>query len=122
MSHRIGRILFAMVVGLAVVTFAYRWISDPVPRAQREAEVRAVEASRVLVVAEVGAGPLEIVDPLSPDRKVGKVYIYPEDPGWAISGYYRRGEGDRWHPYLVRLTRDLRLHAFKSGDDSSAVR
>lgn len=122
MNHRIGRIVFALGIGLAVVVLAFRWITDPGPRAQREAEVRAVEASRASVRREVGVGRLEIVDPLSPDRKVGKVYVYPEDPGWAISGYYRRGESDRWHPYLVRLTDELELHSFKAEDDALTVR
>ena len=122
MNHRIGRIVFAFGIGLAVAVLAFRWITDPGPRAQRQAETAAVAASRALLRREVGAGGLDIVDPLSPDRRVGKVYVYPEAPGWAISGYYRRGEGDRWHPYLVRLTDDLELHAFKAGDDALIVR
>lgn len=116
MNHRLGRALFALVVGLGVAMFAYSWITDPLPRAQRAAEERAVHAAREHLAAAVGDSGIEIVDPLSPNRKVGKVYIYPEDPGWAISGHYRRGEDDRWHNYLVRLTTDLELQALKTED------
>lgn len=116
MNHRIGRILFALCVGLGVAVLAFRWVTDPLPRAQREAEERAVHAARELVIAEVGAGPLEIVDPLAPDRKVGKVYVYAEEPGWAISGFYRRDADDRWHAYLIQLTSDLALDSFKAED------
>jgi hypothetical protein len=121
-NHRVGRNLFALGVGLAITVFAFQWITDPLPREQRQSEERAVLASRALLVAEVGPGDLEIVDPLAPDRKVGKVYVYAEEPGWAVSGYYRRDAGDRWHPYLMNLTADLELHSFKADDDTLSVR
>lgn len=122
MNHRIGRSVFALVVGLAVATLAYRWVTDPAPRAQRAAEERAVQAARVALVERIGAGPLEIVDPLAPDRKVGKVYVYAEGPGWAVSGYYRRDERDRWHPYLLLLSPDLELQEFRAEDEGLGVR
>jgi hypothetical protein len=46
---------------------------------------------------------IELVDPLSPNRKVGKTYVYRAGDGWEVSGYYRRDENDRWHPYLMSL-------------------
>ncbi len=122
MNHRVGRAVFALAAGLAVSLVAYRWITDPGPRAQRAAEERAVGAARVLVEEAVGAGPLEIVDPLAPDRKVGKVYVYAEGPGWAVSGYYRRDERDRWHPFLVLLSPGLELREFRAEDDNLEVR
>lgn len=122
MNHRFGRNLFALGVGLAVAVWAFQWITDPQPRARRESEERAVLASRGLLAAEVGPGDLEIVDPLAPDRKVGKVYVYAEEPGWAVSGYYRRGPGDRWHPYLMHLTADFKLFSFKADDDVLGVK
>jgi len=121
MNHRVGRSLFALGVGLVVAILAFQWITDPEPRAQREAEERAVHASRALLKDAVGEPALEIVDPVSPRRKVGKVYIYAEEPGWAISGHYRRDENDRWHPYLMRLTADLALHTLKA-DDAAVAR
>jgi hypothetical protein len=116
MNHRVGQSVFALVVGLAVAVIAYQWITNPVPRQQRQTEEQAVHASRELLVAAIGVESLEIVDPLAPDRKIGKVYVYAEEPGWAVSGYYRRHEDDRWHPYLLHMTADLELHAFKAED------
>ncbi|MGB5630509.1 MAG: hypothetical protein WBM57_14160 [Woeseiaceae bacterium] len=121
MNHRIGQSLFALAVGLAVAVFAYQWITDPAPREQRQVEERAVLASRDLLVSAVGVSSLEIIDPLAPNRKVGKVYIYAEEPGWAVSGYYRRDEDDRWHPYLLSMTADLELHALKTEDAALAI-
>ncbi|MGB5688443.1 MAG: hypothetical protein WBM45_04155 [Woeseiaceae bacterium] len=121
MNHRVGQSLFALVVGLAVAVFAYQWITDPAPREQRQVEERAVLASRDLLVSAVGVTSLEIIDPLAPNRKVGKVYIYAEEPGWAVSGYYRRDEDDRWHPYLLSMTADLELHALKTEDAALAI-
>ena len=122
MNHRVGQSVFALVVGLAVAVIAYQWITNPAPRQERQNEERAVQASRELLVSVVGAESLEIVDPLAPNRKVGKVYVYAEEPGWAVSGYYRRDEVDRWHPYLLNMTADLELHAFKAEDDALEVK
>ncbi len=116
MNHRIGAVVFGVVVGLAVALFAYRWITDPEPRAARAQEERVVAAARLGLTEIVAAGELEIVDPLAPNRKVGKVYVYPEPPGWAVSGYYRRGDSDRWHPFLVTLREDLALDRLKVRD------
>ena len=81
-------------------------------------KVAVVESSRDLLTAVVAAGVIEIVDPLNPNRKVGKVYIYPEGDDWAISGYYRRDEGDRWHAYLMMLSSDHSLTSLKLQDKS----
>lgn len=116
MNHRVGRSLFALGVGLVVATLAYQWITNPEPRARRQAEEQAVMVSRVLLREAVGQQNIEIVDPLAPNRKVGKVYVYAEMPGWAVSGHYRRSEEDRWHPYLMHLTEALELHALKADD------
>lgn len=118
MDHRVGRSLFALCVGLVVAIVAFQWITDPEPRARRHAEEQAVLASRVLLREAVGSEGIEIVDPLAPNRKVGKVYIYPEEPGWAISGHYRRDDDDRWHAYLMHLTATLELQALKADDEA----
>ena len=118
LKHRIGRAVFAGAVGIATVLIALNWIGDTERRAQRDAQERAVLASRELLVEAVGAASLEIVDPLAPDRAVGKGYIYEQEPGWAVSGFYRRDEGDRWHPYLLVITEDHRLHDFRAEDDA----
>ena len=78
-------------------------------------------ASRSLLQETLAIESLDIVDPLSPQRKVGKVYIYPENPGWAVSGHYRRDEDDRWHAYLIRLTEEFGLAEFEA-DDKALVK
>ena len=122
MNHRVGRSVFGLAVGLAVAVFAYQWITDPAPRQQRQIEEQAVQASRELLVSAVGVDSLEIIDPLAPNRKIGKVYVYADEPGWAVSGYYRRDEDDRWHPYLLKMTADLELQAFKAEDAALEIR
>jgi len=79
-------------------------------------EERAVAAARTWLARMVEADDIEIVDPLAPDRKVGKVYVYEEPPGWAVSGFYRRDQQDRWHPYLITLDEGLELDRMKAKD------
>jgi len=122
MNHRIGRNLFALAVGLAVAVLAFLWVSDPEPGAQRAAEERAVLESRALLYAVIANDSLEIVDPLAPDRKVGKVYVYEEPPGWAVSGFYRRDADDRWHPYLLTMNGALELEWLKVQDPALEAR
>jgi hypothetical protein len=116
MNHRIGRVIFAFGIGLVVAFYSYQWITNPEPRAERAAEEQVVERSRIELRSLLAEDSLEIVDPLSPDRKIGKVYVYAEGPGWAVSGYYRRGEQDPWHPYLMTLTDDLEFVRLKAKD------
>lgn len=88
----------------------------PDPQPARELEEAAVLAARQRLVGLVDAGPLEIVDPLAPDRKVGKAYVYPTDRGWEVSGFYRRNETDLWHPYLMHLDGSLHRTYLKISD------
>ena len=116
MDHRIGRAAFAIIIGLLVASLSYQWITNPEGREEREVQVSVVESSRLLLESIVATEALEIVDPLAPNRKVGKVYVYPENSGWAVSGFYRRGEGDRLHPYLMMLGPDSGLVSLKVQD------
>lgn len=116
MNHRIGRVVFALSIGLLVAWFSYSWVTNSDGRVERAAEEGAVRAAREHLQAVVEFASLDIVDPLAPNRKAGKVYVYPEDGVWAVSGYYRRGEADRWHPYLMSLGPDLELRALKIQD------
>lgn len=118
MDQRTGRVIFTLVVSLLVAWLAYQWITNPAGREERLLQVAVVESSRALIAAVIDTGTIEIVDPLSPNRKVGKVYVYPEGEDWAISGYYRRQEGDRWHPYLMLLRADHSLISLKLQDKS----
>lgn len=116
MNHRIGRIVFGLVVGLTVAIFAFQWITNPQPRAARAEEERVVAVARTWLTGVVGVDTLAFVDPLAPNRKVGKTYVYAEPPGWAVSGYYRRDTGDRWHPYLITLDESLEFVRLKVQD------
>ena len=118
MQQRKGGIVFAVAVGLIVAVISYRWITDPGPREERQRQVSAVEQSRVVLEAFVQSGELEIVDPLAANRRVGKVYIYPTDTGWEISGFYRRDARDLWHPYLVLLDEDLQMVRLRVSDQA----
>jgi len=121
MQQRTGGIIFAIGVGFIVAVFSYRWLVDPQPREERQRQETVVLESRSVLQSIVASGQLEIVDPLSPDRKVGKVYIYPATPGWELSGYYRRSETDLWHPYLMNLDEKLALLHLKISDQDQAL-
>ena len=116
MNHRVGRISFALLVGLIVAFSSYRWITDPGGREERALQVTVVEASRSRLRSETGLESIEIVDTLAPNRVVGKAYVFPEGEGWSVSGFYRRDDNDRWHPYLMSLTVDLTLVSLKVQD------
>jgi hypothetical protein len=116
MDHRAGSAVFALLIGLLVVYLSYQWVTDPAGREERTLQIAVVESSRALIATVIDAETLEIVDPVSPQRKVGKVYVYREGENWAVSGYYRRQEGDLWHPYLMLLRADHSLISLKLQD------
>jgi hypothetical protein len=116
MNHRVGKLVFGISVGLLVAVLAYRWAADTGPNIQRQREESVVMASRDWLEATLDIGQLVIVDPLAPDRKVGKVYVYPAGDRWEISGYYRRGKSDLWHPYLINMDAALGLKHLKVSD------
>jgi len=103
MNHQVGRWVFALGVGVLVAFLSYRWITNPAPRVERDLQEAVVLSARDYLAQATGIIAPEIVDPLAPDRKVGKVYIYRSETGWEVSGYYRRNEDDKWHPFLMSL-------------------
>lgn len=108
--HRIAGLTFALGVGVFLALYAYHRVTDPEPALRRAEEEAVVLAARDILREYVGSAPqFRIVDPVSPDRKVGKSYIYPTDSGWEISGHYRRSDTDRWHPFLMALRADTTL-------------
>lgn len=116
MNHRVARIVFGLGVGLLAAFLAYRWASDPAPRAERELQENVVLETRRLLSATLDIGELQVVDALAPDRKVGKAYVYRFGDGWEVSGFYRRDESDPWHPYLATLDASLALTHLKVSD------
>lgn len=114
--RRSGALAFGLAVGIGVALLSYRWLVDPVPRIERQQQEAAVMASREALFGTLGVSSLEIVDPLAPDRVVGKAYIYRAGAGWEVSGFYRRSAEDLWHPYLMTLDADNALAHLKVSD------
>jgi hypothetical protein len=117
MNHRIIRPLVASTVGLILAWYAYQRVSDREPGLQRAREEAVVMSARgILRSYVVPGGSLDIVDPLSPNRKVGKDYIYPDGEDWQVSGHYRRNEDDPWHPFLMSLDSEAALKSLAVSD------
>lgn len=124
MNHRIGRLVFGLAVGLLVAFLSYRWVANSGIRVQQAELARvarieqesAVASSRKILHATLQIGELELVDPLAPDRVVGKTYVYPSGLGWEVSGFYRRNAQDLWHPYLITLDASMGLEHLKISD------
>ena len=122
MNHRIGRTIFASAVGLLVAYVAFTWISNPAPRAERQLEESVVLITRQHLRDILAVNQVEMVDPLAKNRAIGKAYVYRAGDGWEVSGYYRRGGGDRWHPFLMALDEELAVSNLKVQDDALAER
>jgi hypothetical protein len=119
-NHRVTRWIFAFAAGLLLSLYAFERISDPEPARERAREEAVVLTARGILQRYVAPRQsLDMVDPLQPNRKIGKVYVYPADAGWEISGHYRRNVDDRWHPYLMSLDGEMRLTslAVKDADE-----
>ena len=109
-------------VSVALALLAFQWATDPVPAQQRAIEEAVVRESRQILVSYVfPAGEMQLVDPLAPDRKVGKSYIWPVEDGWELSGYYRRDESDQWHPYLMNLDAAFGLRSLAVRDGNQRL-
>ncbi len=121
MNHRAGSIVFGLAIGLFVAVLSYQWLTDPSNRAERNKEVSVVELSRGILNDTLGLHDLQIVDALAPQRKVGKVYVYPLENGWDISGFYRRDDDDRWHPFLMALDSELSLRSLRVQDSNNLL-
>ena len=118
MNHRIGRLAFGIFVGLLAAYYAYNWAVNSGPSAQRAQEEQAVIEARGNLREALEMEDLTIVDPLLPDRVVGKAYVYASAGGWEVSGFYRRDENDLWHPYLVTMDADFAATHVKISDSA----
>ena len=120
MAQRKGAYVFAALVGLAVATLAYRWITDLAPGTERRLEESVVAATRAQLATILELEDPELVDPLAPNRKVGKAYVYRHEDGWQVSGHYRRDATDAWHPFLATLDASHRIVHLKVRDPGVA--
>lgn len=78
-------------------------------------------ASREILREYTDSADLEISDALDRVREAGKVYIYPNELGWELSGHYRRPGERMWHDYLMALDGDLSLLRLSVKDDDPAL-
>ena len=116
--HRIIRPVVAFAVGIVLALYTFERISDPEPARQRAQEEAVVISAREILKSYVAADrEIEIADSLAPNRVAGKVYIYPTDNGWEVSGYYRRNEADHWHPFLMSLNANVELLSLSVRDN-----
>jgi len=116
-NHKVVRPLLALTVGLILALYAYQRVTDPEPGLQRAREEAVVISARDILRSYVAPGAeLEFVDPVSPNRKIGKAYIYPAAGGWEVSGHYRRNEDDAWHPFLMSLSGEAGLESLAVRD------
>lgn len=108
-NHRILRLLVAFVVGLIVAYGSFQWITDTDRSANRVREEAIVIASRDLLRLYISDDGLEISDALDRVREAGKVYLFPTDAGWELSGHYRRPGETAWHAYLMSVDNNVSL-------------
>ena len=119
-NHRVMSLVFAFGIGLLVSFCSYQWITDDQRSARRSVEEAVVRESRLILESYVGrSAEIEFSDPLDRVRAAGKVYIYPTDGGWEVSGQYRRAGERHWHAYLMSLDSESRLVSL-SVEDSRA--
>ncbi len=116
-NHKLLRPVLALAIGLVLALYAYQRVSDPEPALQRAREEAVVMSARDILQSYVSPGnDIEIVDPVSPNRKIGKVYVFAAEQGWEVSGHYRRDRNDRWHRYLMALNGDAALESLAVQD------
>jgi hypothetical protein len=96
-------LVVAFTFGLIVAYGSYQWITNTERSVQRGREEAIVFASREILRSYVVDEGLEISDALDRVREAGKVYLYPTDDGWQLSGHYRRHDEKRWHAFLISL-------------------
>jgi hypothetical protein len=121
-NHRIMSLVVAFGVGLLVSFWSYQWITNPDRAAKRAVEEGVVRESRLILESWVADdGAIEISDPLNRVREAGKVYIYPIDQGWEISGQYQRTGQRKWQAYLMVMDAELRLVSLAVEDDNPAL-
>jgi len=78
-------------------------------------------AREILNSYVIPGGDLQRVDPLSPDRKIGKSYVWPVEGGWDVSGFYRRDDNDNWHPFLMSLDESIELRSLAVRDSNERL-
>jgi len=121
-KHRYMRWVVAIAIGVMLSLLVFERSTDPEPTRQKVIQEAVVGAARLHLISYVRPETeLQLVDPLAPDRNVGKTYIWPADDGWDVSGYYRRDTKDRWHPFLMRLDSSSELISLAVKDSNERL-
>jgi len=102
-NHRVMRLVFAFGVGLVAASGSFLWITDTDRSARRAQEEAIVFSSRDILRSYIPDDGLEISDAVDRVREAGKVYFFPTDSGWEISGHYRRPGEKGWHAFLMSV-------------------
>lgn len=108
-NHRVIRLVVAFVFGLAVAYGSYQWISNTERPARRIEEEAVALAARDILRSYITAEGLEISDPIDRVRDAGKVYLFPTESGWELSGHYKRRNERAWHAWLMALDKEVGL-------------
>jgi len=116
-NHRIMRLVVAFSVGLIVSYGSFQWLTDTDRPVRRATEESVVNASRIILLDYIDSENLTISDPLDRVREAGKVYVFPTEDGWELSGHYQRQGEKTWHDFLMKLDADLNLISFAVNDD-----
>jgi hypothetical protein len=108
-NHRVIRLVVAFAVGLAVAYGSYQWISDSERPARRAQEEAVALAARDILRSYITVENLQISDAIDRVRDAGKVYLFPTDDGWELSGHYKRPDERKWHAWLMALDDNVGL-------------
>jgi len=120
-NHRTIRLVVAFTFGLIVAYGSYQWITNTDRIVQRAEEEAIVFASRDILRSYIPDEKLEISDAVDRARQAGKVYLYPTDGGWELSGHYRRHDEKRWHAFLMSLDANVSLVSLAVQDTNAEL-
>tara|TARA_B100001105_G_scaffold50458_1_gene38034 strand:+ start:208 stop:618 length:411 start_codon:yes stop_codon:yes gene_type:complete len=123
MKHKFLKIIIFLILFIAALTYTYRNVYEPISVNQRGGEIQIIHITRSIIKSYIDiSSDIKIIDPLNPNRKIGKSYIFPSDNGWEISGYYKKTDRDNWHPWLISLNSTNELVSIAVKDDSPRIK
>ena len=122
MKHKFLKIIIFLILFIAALIYTYKNVYEPISVNQRGDEIQIIHITRSIIKSYIDISPdIEIIDPLNPNRKIGKSYIFPSDNGWEISGYYKKTDYDNWHPWLISLNSVNELVSITVKDDNLRI-
>ena len=117
-EYTVKQVIFALITGFGLSWLVYQSSVQLPYEVQRQTEEEIINKANVLLIKSLNLPlGLEVIDPIKPDKDVGKTYISPNEREWQVSGYYRRNELDEWHPWLINLDENHKLIRLSVQDD-----